>query len=209
MDLEKNYFFHGIKDSTHPEETLEDVYHAGGLLSLAKMPPELRKKYTPKYIGFNGMDYISVCTKYGKCDLSECFIDYILESISFVISDRIHAVKTIYIPHSNSQRNAQDYYNLYNQGSSRYSDLDGEYQVKDAIPLTEIEAISFPITSLICDLQEEEPELIDQEIHKLWNSYQTFLRLQKEYHTNFVPIDISANGEVISEADFLKIKKRI
>lgn len=209
MNLEKNYFFHGIKDSDHPENALEDVYHAGGLLSLAKMSTELRKKYTPKYIGFNGMDYISVCTKYGRCGLSECFLDYILESISFVISDRIHAVKTIYIPCSNSQSNAQDYYNLYNQGISRYSDLDGEYQVKGAISLTEIEAISFPITSLIRDLQGEETEFIDKEINKLWNSYQTFLKLQKEYHTNFVPIDISANGEVISETDFLKIKKRI
>lgn len=193
------FYYHGITDNALV--CLESILNAGAILSRSLMNDKQLEISNHEYIGYNGYNYISVCKKYYNSELSDCYDEYIRNNISLVIINPTNLSNTQLI-HSNDKdsNNYQDYYNNYHNCNARYSDLTGEFQVYEKIPLKNIVAISYPLTMLINDI--ENSYMSNEE--KITNYRKTILdyyhlnELLKKYKINKPIIDLE-NWKLVND----------
>lgn len=99
--------------------------------------------------GFNGDDYISICSKEDEKEYSKYPINaydrYISNSFCFIISDDIPAIKVRYIEVYNDFDFETILERMIEKPEQRYSDMFDEWQVKDEINLNHIIGIGIPI----------------------------------------------------------------
>lgn len=151
----EHVFYHGIFCHNMSEifdsveicaiETLLKIIETGGLKSR-----RLQGK-TSSY-GFNGDDYISICSKeseeeYDKYPVN-AYYSYINNNFCLIISDNIDAIKVKY----NKARSYLDFSiicELMKQfPTQRFSDMFDEWQVKDEINLEHFIGIGIPFDKL-------------------------------------------------------------
>ena len=105
-------------------------------------------------IGFNGLDYISVCSKlpdieYKKEHIDDAYNRYIKNSFCFIISDEVNAIKTKYLDWKTMNLAYNDIANYINTHSGySYSDIIDEYQIKGSISFDYIIGIGVPFNHL-------------------------------------------------------------
>ena len=91
------YYYHGIKPYV---EHIESIKWLIKIIESDGIKSRRLTNQIPLYTGFNGADYISVCSKeefneYMKYP-NNCFFKYIHSNYCFIISDEINAIKTNY-----------------------------------------------------------------------------------------------------------------
>lgn len=147
----KRIFYHGIFyndisklfNSVELEiiETMIKIIKTGGLKS------RRRQGKTSAY-GFNGDDYISICSKEDELEYSKyptsAFYTYVNNNFCFIISDDIDAIKVRY----NEVNRYIDFMVISELmrkfPNQRFSDMFDEWQVKDEISLSHIIGIGIP-----------------------------------------------------------------
>lgn len=152
-----NYYLHGIcicdnNDFTNTLITLEQILKSGHLLSLS-----LQEKYDQNKIGYNGLNYISVCDPTKKevvynnkkiCINYNAFSYHIKRSVSFALDKtNIEVVKPILLePYFMRKKSEKEMLYLINHPTRKFSDYPDELLVKSKISLTELEFILVPLT---------------------------------------------------------------
>ncbi len=141
-------FYHGMQ----PRRTtlckirkMLEIIDSGGLKSNRLLDNNLAH-------GYNGLDYISVCSrekfyKYFKKEES-AFNIFIKNNFCFILSNEIGAIKTVYLDYDKIKdyNDLVEYKNLF--PNQQFSDLFDEWQVKDEIPLSYILGIGLPFKNL-------------------------------------------------------------
>lgn len=148
------FYYHGISDNSL--ECLECIFKDKAILSRSQMDSKSLSVSNHEYVGYNGYDYISICEQYDNSgNITDCFEEYIRNNISLIIVNPTAIVKTNLINNINEQKytNYQEYYQKYHHLSERYSDLIGEFQVYNRIPLKNVIALAYPLTLLLEDVQ--------------------------------------------------------
>lgn len=139
------YYYHGIKPYV---EHIESIKWLIKIIESDGIKSRRLTNQIPLYTGFNGADYISVCSKeefneYMKYP-NNCFFKYIHSNYCFIISDEINAIKTNYFDLDNR---FLDSFTI-SSGEKRYSDMFDEWQVKDEISINKIIGIGLPIDGI-------------------------------------------------------------
>ena len=157
------YYYHGIRGgidiNSYTINRMFRILESGGLKSNKLL-------HNSKFGGYNGIDYISVCSKQDINMYSNyktnAFFNYIYNNYCFIISDKVDAIKTNYI-----DSEAYDYHYILelmeHNPNIRYSDMFDEYQVKDEIPSNYIIGVGFPFNI--------------NNVHLSGNVYKTFSKL--------------------------------
>lgn len=154
----KRVFYHGIFCHNTNEifdsieictiETMIKIIETGGLKSR-----RLQGK-TSAY-GFNGDDYISICSKeneqeYSKYPIS-AYYTYINKNFCFILDDDIDPIKIRY----NEVNNCLDFEVIseimYHFPTQRFSNMFDEWQVKDKIDLSHFIGIGIPFDNFYKD----------------------------------------------------------
>lgn len=151
----KRIFYHGIfcndisqafdSIELYAIETMIKIIETGGLKSR-------RLQGTTSSYGFNGDDYISICSKESEEEYTKyptsAYYTYINNNFCFIISDNIDAIKIRY----NTVNNYLDFMvicGLMRQiPNQRFSDMFDEWQVKDKINLGHFIGIGIPFDKL-------------------------------------------------------------
>ncbi len=154
-DIMSKYYYHGVKRGDILEKTL-DIFQKGGI----KCMPGARK------IGFNGLDHVSICTKEPEEEYSRhsnnAFYKYVQDSICFIISDTVEAIKPEIIENADKWNRFELFGYMNSKPNTRFSDMFDEWQVKDRVSLSDIVAIGIPmqqLAELMEDIQEGQEKI--------------------------------------------------
>ncbi len=135
------YYYHGVKRGLVLDKTLE-IFQKGGI----KCMPGARK------IGFNGLDYISICKKEAEEEYNKhsnnAFYNYVQNSICFIISDEIDAIKPEIIENADKWNRFELVGYMNSKPGVRFSDMFDEWQVYRIVPLSSIVGLGIPLKEL-------------------------------------------------------------
>ena len=162
----KDVYLHGIcicdnNDFTDTFSILEKILQSGSLLSLS-----LQDKYDHDKIGYNGLEYISICdfTKindvYNKkkiCINYNAFSYHIKRSLTLALSkENIETVKPILLePYFIKRRSEREILFLINKSTRKFSDYPDELMVKNRISLNNLKFITIPVNYFMSNEKEE------------------------------------------------------
>lgn len=140
-------YYHGVVNGLVDKKVL-DILKKREISSAARMGVNKR-------IGFNGNDYVSICSNMGEevysTGVNNAFNKYIVNNFCFVIDDDIEVQKPEYIPDA-SKMGALELFNLRrNNPDKRFSDIIDEFQVRDCIPFDKVVAIGIPYNLKVQD----------------------------------------------------------
>lgn len=166
MNLNEVYL-HGIcicdnNDFTNTFDILEKILKSGSLLSLS-----LQEKYDHDKIGYNGLNYISICdpTKinevYNKkkiCINYNAFSYHIKRSLTLALSkENIETVKPILLePNFMRRKSDKEIIYLINKPNRKFSDYPDELMVKNRISLNNLKFITIPVSYFMSNAKKEE-----------------------------------------------------
>ena len=174
----------GLYDKKYTLKVLESILKSEELLS-----PRLQGMDKKEYgrIGYNGLDYISLCDYEKKEKLNNknlnSYIDYILSAMSLVFpKNKLKIIEPIIIPMAKitSKSSYIKYLAVMKEygmsETDRYTDLPDEVQVKDRIPLSFMKGITIPINELYNIFYSERKYTYEvmkeiEKIHKLLAKY--------------------------------------
>ncbi|MDD4027792.1 MAG: hypothetical protein PHN54_01880 [Bacilli bacterium] len=140
-----NYYLHAIKDNKfYPSKDaikkLESILEKNNILS------RRLQNYKSNYLSFNGLDYISLCDPSKPREGYSAFNYFIKTSLSLVISKDIDVVNPEKIDIViNKPKDLQKYTN----SNIRYTNFKDEVQVENNIQLSNIVAITIPLSNII------------------------------------------------------------
>lgn len=165
-------FYHGMqprRSSLCKIKTMLEIIDSGSLKSNRLLGNNLTH-------GYNGLDYISVCSrekiyKYFKKEES-AFNLFIKNNFCFILSGDISVIKPKYLDW-NCFEHYDDLVNYINSfPGAQFSDLFDEWQVKDEIPLDYVVGLGLPLQSLskIYNLDDK----MMKEIERLYMFARTF-----------------------------------
>lgn len=188
---------------------LESILKEGAILSRSIMNDKQIELSSHEYIGYNGYDYISVCKKYYSNEISDCYEEYIRNNIGLIIVNPINITETKLINSNDGvTKNFNNYYKQFYDEQVRYSDLTGEFQVYQKIPLKNIIAITYPLTILINDIENSYMSEKERIIHyrNIIMEYYNLVKLLKKYDINKPIIDLE-NWQLVDKNLNLKITR--
>lgn len=180
--MDKKIYLHGINASFDNYNSRETIKKLKSILE-SKALLSLRKQEKAPTLGFNGMDYISLCD-YEKKDLFNpgyitskenlkynAYNGYIKQSLSLVFPKEKFEVITPEIIDI-SIGNRAGYKQMAKLGESlekRYSDMPDEVQVKDSLSLELMTAITLPLHKMNKPFHNEKKtiDLVLEEIYKI------------------------------------------
>lgn len=142
-------FYHGMqprKATLCKIHKMLEIIDSGGLKSNRLLGNNLAH-------GYNGLDYISVCSrekfyKYWNKEES-AFNIFIKNNFCFIFSGEVSAVKTLYLDYDRFAHydDLVEYMDIFS--GQRFSDLFDEWQVRDEIPLSYIVGLGIPIKRIM------------------------------------------------------------
>ncbi len=146
------YYYHGFDDI----QTGIEILKSGGIKSRRLLGKE-------NVVGFNRLDYISLCDK-GEQDIYEddpdcAYLWYIQDQFCFIISDTISVIHPSYVPEDIIYGPFIKPF-LDSHSEKQYTNLFDEVQVRDEIPLSKIIGIGIPFADYEQGLPPEIEEFI-------------------------------------------------
>lgn len=160
-----NYYLHAIKDNKfYPSKDaikkLESILEKNNILS------RRLQNYKSNYLSFNGLDYISLCDPSKPREGYSAFNYFIKTSLSLVISKDINIINPKII---NVELNKPKDLEKYTNSNIRYTNFEDEVQVENNIPLSNIAAITIPLSNRISPLKSKKSnrKTIIKELNKL------------------------------------------
>ena len=192
-DFMKNIYLHAI----NPNQSEFDIKTTNIILSkILKsrylLSRRLQNNYLP--VGFNGLDYISLCD-YDKKDIYNsgsikysdynAYHNFIASSLSLMFpKECINAIDTKTIDYIYNYQKSYDYMqHLGLSSTTRYSDLPDEVQVKDKISLDHLIALTIPMHLIYNPLYSK-----DRNYKRLIKELSTIKSILIRYHYLGIPI---------------------
>lgn len=211
--MDEEIYLHGISaqtdlyDSRYILRVFESILKSGELLSLRLQGIGKNSKR----IGFNGLDYISLCD-YEKRNLhfpdkisANSYTGYILYSLSLAFpKDKLDVIEPIKIeiPRRNYRYYFKEMEKYGMSENERYTDLADEAQVKDRIPLSLMNGITIPVDKIyrIHYDRERYGYAIMKEVLKIE-------KLLAKYHYNVPIYDINTMESLQDGANIKRLVK--
>lgn len=195
------FYYHGISDNSL--DCLESIFRNKAILSRSQMDREAQLVSKHEYIGYNGNNYISICEQYdNNGHITDCYEEYIRNNISLIIVNPTSIVKTTLVNcvHKQDYNNYQDYYNALHNSNNRYSDLTGEFQVYQIIPLKNVVAIAYPLTMQLNDIDKSYMNKYDKlvSIRDVIVEYRKLKLLLDKYNISKSVIDLE-NWQLVEQ----------
>lgn len=157
------YYYHGIRNISDVNTVLE-IFKSGGIKSK-------RMQNRSYKIGFNGVDYVSVCNKVSgeeyKNFSNNAFKKYIINRFCFIIDDTITAVRPKFIGDAINWNRIQLIKLITSDSNIRFTDMIDEWQIKDEIPLSYIIGIGIPVKEINNFLSLHQENAIKRNIRKI------------------------------------------
>lgn len=192
-----SFLYHGIRYQKHLE-ILENIFKERMILA-GKHIPEF-----PTYRlsdNCNDGEYISLL-EYKFPNYQAQWDTFIKPNVTLVISPECDAKKTIYVP----THQWDDIKQNYPQTKNRYSYMEGEYQVKDFIPLSMVVAIGIPFQYLIDKISLEDANKLLEDTINLMETYEVYKPI---IDTSFLNLPITNVEDPITLSNGIINKKEL
>lgn len=176
-----SFLYHGIRYQEHLE-ILENIFKEGKILAAKNIPDFPEYRFSDNC---NDGEYVSLL-EYNIPDYQIEWDTFIKPNVTLVVSPKCNAKQTIYVP----TYQWDDIKRNYSQTKNRYSYMEGEYQVKDYIPLSMIIAIGLPYEYLVETKSEEFANKYLEDTVDLMKAYKIYRPIIDTSFFNFILTEV-------------------